>query len=120
MEYGASVNGVTDRELTKIQSVALAGMSPAAAGRSKTALLALKGDPSWTAAAAPILQWARMAWKDDTEMPDLMRQAWTAGSVERDHLLTPDGRRRWKLVRGPVGALFLIGMALKRRLGADG
>ena len=48
-----------------------------------------------------------MAWKNDAEMPDLMRHAWAAGGVERDYLLTPDGRRRWKMVRWHVGALFL-------------
>ena len=112
MEYGAAVHGVSDSELLNLQRVACAGMSPSAGGRSRTALLALSGDPTWRAATAPILQWIRVMTKDsvrlegDTSAADLA-QAWTEGKEAREELYGPDGARRWNKARGPIGAFDL-------------
>ena len=111
-EYGASVNGVSGTELGKLQSIAATGMTPAAQGRSLTALLALKGDPTARAATAPIAQWARMAWKahlqrdDDVTLEDLA-EAWTETCDERRLLISSEGARKWHLARGPISAMYL-------------
>ena len=63
-EYGAASNGVSDAEWDKLQRIAASGMSPSAGGRSRTALFALKGDPTWRAATAPIHQWIKAVWPD--------------------------------------------------------
>ena len=111
-EYGASVNGISDTEWGKLQSIAAAGMTPAAHGRSLTALLALKGDPTARAATAPIAQWARMAWKahlqqaGDVTLEDLA-EAWTETCDERQTLISLEGIRQWQLARGPIAAMYL-------------
>ena len=61
--YGATVNGVSDRELLQLRRTAAAAMSPSARGRSLSALLILRGDPCWAAAVAPLTQWIRASWK---------------------------------------------------------
>ena len=75
-------------------------------------MLALQGDPTWSAGAAPVSQWSRMCWKaikdDDRDVTiSDMAQAWSTAREELDCLVTHDDRRRWELVRGPVGATYL-------------
>ena len=112
-EYGASVNGVSDKELEQLRTLASAGMTPAAQGRSLTALLAIKGDPTARAAVAPILQWARTVWRTDvksdggdTTAADLVA-AWLETAEQRQCLVAKNGTRRWGQIRGPIGAMFL-------------
>ena len=54
-EFGAAINGISDREFLTLQRVALAGSSPKARGRSRTAFLAINGDATWQANLAPVL-----------------------------------------------------------------
>jgi hypothetical protein len=87
-------------------------MSPSAKGRSRTAVLAINGDPAWQAAVAPILQWVRMAWKarhEDGNMVTLedLETAWQAATKDSERLTDDAGRRRWQQVRGPAGATYL-------------
>jgi len=60
--YGVDVLGITSTELARLQAVALAAMKPATRGRSKSSLFAAKGDPTWSAATAPIRRWAQEVW----------------------------------------------------------
>ena len=60
--YGAAISGFSDHELLQLRRIAAASMNPSAKGRSLSALLLLHGDPTWTAAVAPILQGVRAGW----------------------------------------------------------
>ena len=111
-DYGAAVNGVSDSELLNLQRVGLAGATPNASGRSRTALLAINGDVTWQANAAPLLQWLRMSWRAKQAPKEglasgELEEAWTDSTDERWGLIGDDGTRRWSQVRGPVGALYL-------------
>jgi len=55
--YGAPVNGFSDSELQNLRRLAATAMTPTAQGRSLTALMLVRGDPTWSAAVAPIAQW---------------------------------------------------------------
>ena len=113
-EYGASINGVDDAELLDLRKIAASGMSPGAGGRSLTALLLLKGDPTWRAATAPILQWVKVAWQSKHASVRLkaisfddLRNGWTATEADRARLWDSDGKRKWKECRGPIDAMAL-------------
>ena len=99
MDYGAAVHGVSDVSLEAIRRVGLAGMAPSAGGRSRTAVLAIRGDPAWQAAVAPISQWVRMAWKakhdGGSEVTlEHMKESWKAVDQGAERLLDDEGRRK--------------------------
>ena len=111
-EYGAAVNGISDSELNDLQRIALAGSSPGAKGRSRTAVMAILGDCTWEPATAPILQWIRAAWKQDSDDAgkaslEELSEAWREGEQDRGTLIAKDGTRRWSQVKGPLGAMAL-------------
>ena len=111
-EFGAAVNGLSDSEMDDLQRIALAGTSPGAKGRSRTAVMAILGDCTWEPATAPILQWVRTAWKGGSEADgqatlDELSTAWREAEDDRGNLIAHDGTRRWSQVRGPLGAMFL-------------
>jgi len=63
MTYGVEVLGVSNIELKDMQKQALAAMTPATRGRSKSAVFTAKGDPTWRPAVAPVLRWAKEVWE---------------------------------------------------------
>ena len=63
MEYGAEVNGVSDKELHTIRTVAGHANASARSGRSLTASLLIRGDPTWRAMVAPVTRWQREIWR---------------------------------------------------------
>ena len=87
-------------------------MSPAAQGRSLSALFAVKDDPTTPAATAPILQWIRVVWRsklclpDETQAQDL-HDAWAESEDYRQSLVDDYGARKWGVTRGPVEAMEL-------------
>ena len=91
-------------------------MNPSAKGRSLSALLLLRGDPTWTAAVAPIQQWIRAGWhaaQDEALVGrginlEFMMSAWNFNANKRKVRLIDDtGKRKWGTVKGPVDALEL-------------
>ena len=111
-ECGAAVDGVSDDELEKLQSIALAGSSPSTPGRSKTEVLAIRGDVTWDPATAPIQQWIRTVLrsggKDASKATQQdLSQAWKEGASNRHSVFATDGSIRWSQVRSPIGAMRL-------------
>jgi len=60
--YGAEVIGTSDADLKRLQDCAVAAMTPATRGRSRSALFVAKGDPTWRPAVAPAIRWAQEVW----------------------------------------------------------
>ena len=109
-EYGSAVNGVSDSELAKLQKIAASGMTPSASGRSRTALFATKGDPTWRAAVAPVLQWIQVAWRTnrmegETTKADL-KAAWTETATRRTKLVSDDDTQRLRVILGADRVVF--------------
>ncbi len=114
--YGASVNGLSDKEVLTIRRNAAQAYSPRARGRSLSRLMLLVGIPTWRAEVEVILEYARQVWQasllgatvpcDGTlTLPQLSR-LWHA--VGTNDILTHNGtRRNWSAVRGPIGAMWL-------------
>ena len=72
---------------------------------SLTRKLALRGDPAWRQAIAPVLPWVKAVWQAATE-PELayvsiiqLRRWWQAAK--------PEGATTWAASRGPLQRLFL-------------
>jgi hypothetical protein len=63
MDYGADIKGVSDKELHTIRTVAGHANASARSGRSLTASLLVRGDPSWRAMVAPVARWQREVWR---------------------------------------------------------
>jgi len=109
--YGSDVLGVSNTELGKLQSVALASMRPATRGRSRAALFAVKGDPTWSPATAPVQRWAAELWW--TQFP--RNKAVPCLSIQELNSAMAAAKarpaRNWGQVRGAVDAAIL---SLKR------
>ena len=114
--YGAAVHGFSDRELVQIQRVAASSMTPSAKGRSLTALLLVRGDPTWRAAVAPLQQWARATWNAETNAElvergidtEFLHEAWhTQATKGTKRLFSEDGKRKWGSVSGPMDTITL-------------
>ena len=114
--YGAPVNGFSDSELQNLRRLAATAMTPTAQGRSLTALMLVRGDPTWSAAVAPIAQWVRAAWAAEHDPVcvgrgidvEFLSKAWHEGRASRhSNLVSPVGKARWQRVKGPVDALEL-------------
>ena len=59
-----------------------------------------------------LLQWIRIAWRSENRLEgetsiDDLRDAWARQAKHSSRLVADDGARRWKEVRGPVGAMML-------------
>ena len=111
-QYGAAVNGISDSELCHLQRIASVGSSPSARGRSLAALLAMTGDPTAGAATAPILYWAKVAWRSGSRLPGEtttadLAAAWKETDRYRCRFISSNGRRRWDQSLGPIGACML-------------
>jgi exonuclease III len=114
--YGAPVHGFSDNELRSLRRLVASSMTPSAQGRSLSALMLIRGDPTWRAAVAPISQWIRATWHaaHDHELVgrgitlDALTKAWlTDRSTRQGRLVSATGKSRWQRVKGPVDALEL-------------
>ena len=114
--YGAAVSGMSDHELLQLRRISASAMTPAAKGRSLSALMLLRGDPTWTAAVAPLQQWVRAGWNaaQDKDLVgrgidlEFMMEAWDRDAPKRlTRLVNSSGKRAWGKVKGPIDALEL-------------
>ena len=60
--YGVDTLGISNTELAQLQATALASMKPTTRGRSRAGVFVARGDPTWSAATAPIRRWAQEVW----------------------------------------------------------
>jgi len=111
--YGAEVNGISDVELKKIRNISTAAMTGGTTGRSLSASLLLRGDPSWKAGVAPISRWHKEVWRVHHQgrksnfTAQEIEEAWHVARKNDHEWYKADGSPKWSGVRGPVGATCL-------------
>ena len=110
--FASEIFGVSNKELEQLRATAAATTTPAAQGRSRSLLFALRGDPTHKAATAPIHRYAAEVWDALLDLGNLTQHqnpdrmtvkelvaSWKAAKEE--------SANSWNKVRGPFGAYFL-------------
>ena len=98
------MSGVSNTELLMLRRTAASVMTPYAAGRSLSAVLAIHGDPTWRPATEASRRWATEVYKaanggdGNPNALDLaeLRRVWEACSGQRP--------ANWRMARGPMDA----------------
>ena len=100
--YGSSSWGMDDREMAQLSRVSFACSVANTSGRSRTAMLLLRGSPEASAAWASLHKWAKEVWqlgqgicRHGSSLPSLLK---AFGEVRA---FPPAS---WAEVRGPIGA----------------
>eukprot|EP00959_Pyramimonas_sp_CCMP1952_P378689 7932582-Pyramimonas_sp.AAC.1 len=68
--YDADTHGVSDFELASARRALGSALKPSSGQRSLTSLLTLYNDPTWRAAVAPIVRFAKEVWGSHSRLPD--------------------------------------------------
>ena len=74
LDYGARVQGITDKELASNRTIAAKGLRPLGRGRSLSKLLAIHVDLCWRSGVAPILACAEEVWLGLDGVDSLLRR----------------------------------------------
>ena len=103
--YGAAVTGIDNMELLRLRRAAVVSLPPYTGGSSRTAKLAIYGDPLAPETVAAMLRWAKEVWCALCGSDD---RAFSLGQLAafwgRAH---PKRAHKWHRSRGPLDAMFL-------------
>ena len=103
--YGVAVTGLDNRELLLLRRAAVVSLPPYTGGSSRTAKLAIHGDPLAPEMVAAMLRWAKEVWCALCDSDD---RAFNLGQLAAFWDKARSKRAtKWHRSRGPLDAMFL-------------